>query len=315
MRRYLKFMVKFIGLLIVFYIAARITIWLATSGHTVTAPDLQGKNVVDALKEVGKIGLDLRVVREEYDSAVPRNGILGQDPKPGVELKVDRNIEVVVSLGARDIAIPDVRGTTLRKAELILKQNGLSAGLTTRVHAHEEEGAVLSQNPMPLTVDVRENAVDLLASAGPRLSVYSMPDLIGMDFNQAVALLESARLPIGNVRYEVYTEGVVENRVLNQSPAFGYPVSQETPVSLVVHRESSAQTGVTVTRIPFSYRIPFGLMPVDADLFVEDRQGRRRVFSERKLPGSLIELPLEISGKAVVEVYLNGKMVQSLDYR
>ncbi len=315
MQRYLKFLGKFIGLLVVFYVAARITIWLATSGNTVTVPDLQGKNVVDALKEVGKIGLDLRVVREEYDPAVPRNGILDQDPKPGTELKVDRNIEVVVSLGARDIAIPDVRGASLRKTELILKQNGLSAGLTTRVHAQEEEDAILSQNPMPLTVDVRENAVDLLVSTGPRLPVYSMPDLIGMDFNQAVALIESAGLPIGNVRYEVYTEGVVENRVLNQSPAFGYPVSQGTPVSLVVHREASAQTGATVTRIPFSYRIPFGIMPVDADLFVEDQQGRRRVYSERKLPGSLIELTLEISGKAVVEVYLNGKMIQSLEYR
>jgi len=315
MSRTLNIVGIFVALLVVFFISAWITVWLGTAGKTVTVPDLHDKNVVDALKQVGKIGLDLRVIREEYSPVVPRNEIILQYPKPGTPLKVDRNIEIVLSLGQRDIAIPDVRGISLRKAELILQQNGLSPGRTTRIFSGDEEDAVLSQNPMPLAENIQESSVDFLVSAGSRAREYRMPDLIGMDFNEAVALLESGGLMIGNVRYEEYP-GAEANQVTNQSPQFGYPVSRETPVTVVVNKEQAAPPGATVTRIPFSYRVPFRIpFPVAVDVYVNDQQGRRRIFSGRKMPATLLELTLEVSGEAVVEVYVNGKKEQSREYR
>jgi len=316
MSRYFNVVGITIGFLILFFISAWVTVSWMTSGKTVTVPELHEKNVVDALKEVGKIGLDLRVIREEHNPLIPRNGIIAQYPKPGTQLKVDRNIQVVLSLGVRDIAIPDVRGISLRKAELILKQDGLSSDRTTRVYLEgEEKDAVLSQNPMPLISDIQENTVDLLVSDGPRLPEYRMPDLIGMDFSQAVTLLESNGLVIENVRHEDYP-GAKENQVTNQFPHFGYPANQETSIILVVQQKKASPRGATVTRMPFTYRIPFRIpFPIATDIFLEDSQGRRRIFTGHKFPGSHIELTLEIAGGAVVEVYLNGKKVQSREYR
>jgi serine/threonine-protein kinase len=305
-----------IGFLVLFFISAWITVSWVTSGKTVTVPDLNEKNVVDALKEVGQIGLDLRVIREEHNPVVPRNGIIAQYPKSGTQLKADRNIQVVLSLGVRNVAIPDVRGISIRKAELILKQNGLSSDRTTRAYLEgDEKDAVLSQNPMPLVTDIQENTVDLLVSEGPRLAEYRMPDLIGMDFNQAVTLLESASLVIGNVRHEEYP-GAKENQITNQYPHFGYPASQDTNIVLVVQQKTASPRGATVTRIPFMYRIPFRIpFPIATDIFLEDNLGRKRIYTGRKFPGSQIELTLEIAGEGVVEVYLNGKKVQSREYR
>lgn len=315
MSRYLNILGGVFALLVVFFLAAWITVWLGTAGKSVTVPDLHDKNVVDALKQVGKIGLDLRVVREEYSAVVPRNEIITQYPKAGTELKVDRNIEVVLSLGQRDIAIPDVRGISLRKAELILQQNGIFPGRTTRIFSADEEGAVLSQNPMPLARNIQENAVDLLVSAGPRPPEYRMPDLIGRNFSEASALLESGSLMIGNVRYEEYP-GAEADQITNQFPQFGYPVSRETPVVLVVNKGNAAPPGATVARVPFAYRVPFRIpFPVALDVYLDDQQGRRRIFTGRKMPATLLELTLEISGAATVEVYLNGEKVHVREYK
>ncbi len=187
-------------------------------------------------------------------------------------------------------------------------------GRTTRIYSQEEEGTILSQNPIPTALNLQDSNVDLLVSRGPQMPEYSMPDLIGIEFAEAAALLETSDLVVGNVRYEEYA-GVEGNRVINQSPLYGYPVSRERPIALVVHRRPDSPPGGTVTRIPFSYRIPFGFLPVETDVFVEDGQGRRRIFSGRKFPGSRLELTLELSGGAVVEVYLRGERVHRGEYR
>ncbi len=315
MKRYLQFFGALAVFLLIAVASAWVTLRWVTAEKTVSVPDLEGRNVVAALKEVGQLGLDLRVIREEYHPSVARHGIIAQYPQAGTSLKMDRNIEVVISLGMRDIAVPDVRGQSIRKAELILSENGLSVGRVTQVYAPgSEERMVLAQNPLPLAERIQENAVNLLVSLGPRPTAYRMPDLIRMDFDAAMALLESAGLNVGNVHYEQYP-GVVGNRVINQSPAEGYRVSRSSPVTLVVNREESFPSGAPLLRTPFSYRIPFGFRAVHADVIVEDRQGRRRVFSERKRPGSRIDLMLETQGEAVVEVYLNGRLVQSREYR
>ncbi len=315
MKRYLQFFGALAVFLVIVFASAWATLRWVTAEKTVGVPDLQGRNVVAALKEVGQLGLDLRIIREEYHPSVARHGIIAQYPKAGTTLKVDRNIEVVISLGMRDVAVPDVRGQSLRKAELILNQNGLSVRRVTQAYVPgSEEKMVLAQNPLPLAERIQENVVNLLVSLGPRPAAYRMPDLIRMDVDAAMGLLESAGLNVGSVHYEEYP-GVAGNRVINQSPPEGYPVSRLRPVTLVVNREVGFPSGAPLVRTPFQYRIPFGFRAVHTDIIVEDQQGRRRVFSERKRPGSRVELMLETQGEALVQVYLNGRLVQSREYR
>lgn len=315
MGKYLSLLGTSIAFMVILIGAAWLTVSWTTSEKTVSVPDLNGTNVVDALKEVGTIGLDLRVVREEYSAEAPRNVIITQYPRAGTSLKLDRNVEVVLSLGPRDVPIPDVVGMSLRRAELVLKEQGLYLGRLTQVYSESADGQkVLAQNPMALAKNIEGNAVDLLVSLGERPPAYRMPDLIGEGFTRAVALLESVDLTIGRVTYEEYAD-LEEDRVINQSPPFGYPVDRNQAISFVVSRGAASPTGTTVTRVPFRFRIPFGLLPVHAEVFVEDQKGRRRVFAARKFPGTVVETTLEIEGKAVVELFLNGKPVQSREFQ
>lgn len=315
MRKYFSLLGTSIAFMVILIGTAWLTLRWTTSEKTVSVPDLHGTNVVDALKEAGAVGLDLRVVREEYSADAPRNVIITQYPKAGTSLKLDRNVEVVLSLGPRDVPIPDVVGMSLRRAELVLKEHGLYLGRLTQVYSESADGqSVLAQNPMALAKNIEGNAVDLLVSLGERAIEYRMPDLIGEGFTRAVALLESVDLTIGKVTYEEYA-GLEEDRVINQIPPFGSPVDRNQAISFVVSRGTASRTGTTVTRMPFRFRIPFGLLPVEAEVFVEDQKGRRRVFSGRRFPGSIIETTLEIQGKALVEVFLNGKAVQSREFQ
>ncbi len=315
----MRHFLSLLGIAFTFSLAFIFSAWFSmrwvTSGKTVPVPDLKGKDIVRALEESGRVGLDLRVAGEEYHPVFPPKTVLKQSPSPGTRLKVDRNIEVVLSLGLRDVTIPEVQGMSLNKAEVVLKEKGLTVGRLTRASfPGTEPETVLSQNPDFGTTHLKENRVDLLISRGERPPVYSMPDLIGENFDSVRARFETADLGMGNVRYQEY-EGVAENRIINQSPPFGYPVDRDHPVTFVVSREGRSHSAAPITRVGFRYRIPFGFLPVAADVFVQDRKGRRQVFSGRKFPGTLLDLTLEIQGEAVAEVYLNGRKVQTREYR
>ncbi len=311
-RRIARFLGLALAFSLIFFFSAWFTVWWVTAGDPVPVPDLREKNVVSALKEAGRIGLDLRVVREEHHPTIPRDGIISQVPAPGTALKKDRNIEVVLSLGSKDFPVPDVRTMSLARAEQTLRNTGYFVGLLTWVHSGEaRENTVLAQNPMPRTKTVRENRVDLLVGRGPRPERFRMPDLIGEEVRRAVALLGEAGISPSDVRFEEYP-GVPGNRVIHQSPEAGYPVGTDSSIHLTVNRGGDVPKSVSFIRVPFAYRIPFRFLPVRVEIFVSDKQGTRKVFSGRKFPLSRIRLTLEIQGEATVQVYLDGVKVQSV---
>jgi serine/threonine-protein kinase len=215
-------------------VSAYLTVRQSVSGRDVLVPDLVGVDRQTAEGLLTKQGLALELVAERHDPRVPAGSILAQEPTPGSSLKVDRKVKVVVSLGEEGAAVPEVRGTAARMAQITLQQQGYRvAGPVYAYAPGADENLVLAQDPLPGEFGARAGQVGLLISRGRRPPVYVMPDFTGRTQAEAERLLARAGLRVSPARHE-RSPAVPAGTVLRQRPEAGYPVRSGDLITLVV---------------------------------------------------------------------------------
>ncbi|NVM57844.1 MAG: PASTA domain-containing protein [Desulfobacterales bacterium] len=170
MRHLLKIGVLFGLFLLVAGAGGYLTLKLIVrSEDVVVVPDLVGKDVVYALEVLTDLGLNMKVGGFEYRANVPKNHVAYQDPRPGAEIKKDRDVRIIMSKGPQTVVVPNVVGMDVRQASIIMEENGLSHGAVSRTFSQgAERGEVISQSPLPGSVVARGDPLALLISRGRR---------------------------------------------------------------------------------------------------------------------------------------------------
>ncbi len=223
-------------LFVLFSASALVSMRLALTGREVTVPDVTGLEPQAAAEILTAQRLALQVDGERYDLRVEAGKILAQDPPGGTQIKRDRKIKVITSLGSKVISIPDLRGAAARKAQITLRQQGLKLGNLSYIHSPEvRESQVISQEPLPEADRVRDDRVHLLVSRGPEEPAYVMPDLVGMEAARAQEFLSRRGFRAANVMPQSDASAAA-GTVVRQSPLAGYPVHKRDVVTLVVSK-------------------------------------------------------------------------------
>src|SRR3974377_996351 len=120
---------------------------IAIHGREVSMPNLVGRDVGEASRELRAKGLILRVADRVY-SDVPINQVVRQPPPPGMLMKVSQQAHVVLSLGQRELQIPSLEGQTLRVSRIELLRDGLQVGEGSDISLPDNPGdTVLQQSP------------------------------------------------------------------------------------------------------------------------------------------------------------------------
>ncbi len=229
--------------LVLFAASFYTTMRLVLGGREVITPDLTGMTIEEAEGALLASELHLETVSERYDNQFEKDRITAQEPLPGETLKRNRKIRITLSLGPLEIPIPDVRGQTLRSAELALRRDGLDVGHVAYTHLGDAApDVVVAQEPLPgaessigeLPEEVdAEGRIALLVSRGVREDVFIMPDLTRRSLDDVEALAARTGLRIGAVRRQK-TPGFERGRVVRQYPQAGYPVGRRDIISLVL---------------------------------------------------------------------------------
>ena len=158
----------------------------------------------------------------------------------GFELQAAANEEaIVLSLGPRELQVPDLAGLAPRAASLKLARESLQLGAVSWYRDSGVRIGVAAQDPEPETAAGRNATVEVLTNRGAPESRYVTPDMVGRDAEHMRAALESHGFRVGSARYEAY-EGVAANTILKQFPPAGSPISNRDVVSLTVSRSSEA---------------------------------------------------------------------------
>jgi serine/threonine-protein kinase len=136
-----------------------------------------------------------------------------------------------VRLG-RETAVPDVRTLPVREARGVLRLSGLPvSGVRSAYHASLPEGYVMETAPHPWMAVKEGRKVELVVSAGPRLS--EVPYLFRTTQKISEIRLREQGLWIGELRKE-YNDSVPVGLVISAEPEFGCTLQWGDTVSLLV---------------------------------------------------------------------------------
>lgn len=228
-------------LAVVFLFAAWIGFQRSIVGRSVSVPDLSGKAVPEAIRIAHDVGLQVEeeAPRARYDDRVPRHRVLLQQPEAGSLAKPGQVIRLVLSLGSRELKVPDLAGLAPRAAALKLARESLHLGTVSWYRDADAPTGIVAQNPDPDTPATKGSTVEVLTNRGLPEQRFVMPDFVGQEADRVRARLQTFGFRVGSARYEAY-EGVAPNTVLKQFPPAGYPLSRRDVVSLTVSQSASA---------------------------------------------------------------------------
>jgi len=200
---------------------------------TVIVPDVRQMSEKQAEKFLARSSLEMVVERRDHHPDVPEGFVVSQRPRANDSVKEGRAVGVVMSLGARTLTVPDLKGQSLRQGELTLHSQKLRAGRVARVLDETDvRERVLAISPGPGAEVAEGAAVDILVEVGGRPRRYLMPDLSGQDVLFVRQSLEKRGFRISVVRYESRRDAY-PNTVVDQSPKPGTMIREGDPIELV----------------------------------------------------------------------------------
>jgi eukaryotic-like serine/threonine-protein kinase len=224
----------FTVLVAVALISAITTIRLTIHGHQETMPDLVGRTLETGERISSGLGLELKIEGRMFSAQYPVNQIVSQIPPPGTRLKVGQHVHVLVSLGAPQVKVPNIVGSSARAAQIAAIQRGLSVGDLVAVHfSSSEVDQVMAQEPPASAAEVHSPAVNFLVSLGPEPPAYECPSFVGRPLAEARHFLEEHNLKVGTIT-PVPKEGVPLNTIVSQTPDAGKKVDADTEVTFQV---------------------------------------------------------------------------------
>ena len=141
--------------------------FIIESEETVVVPELEGKDAVAVLELLSGLELNTKVKESRFDTEIPADHVIHQEPDAGTPIKKGRDVKVILSKGPETFSTPKFTGISLQQARVILSNKGLAQGVVTRTFSPDaDDGMVVSQTPPAGTPVTRKDSVDLLVSRG-----------------------------------------------------------------------------------------------------------------------------------------------------
>lgn len=200
----------------------------AAAGGPVEVPSVLGLGADAASAVAAARGLRLVVTGREPSVDARPDEVVRQMPLAESQVAPGSAIEVLVSSGPPEVAVPDLAGTPLPEARAALEAAGLVVGDVVR----DGEGA-------PNTVTATVPAAGEVVVAGHTIALTAtpdgvvVPDLRGRSRGDAREALEAAGLEVGRIRYR-YRPSEPELSVLDQDPVPETVVEPGAAVSLTL---------------------------------------------------------------------------------
>ena len=175
--------------------------WTTRHGEEFPLPDVVGMSLTDATEVFGEEGIEIEIAGEEPTPDRPEGTVLTQTPAAGSMVKKGRRIKLIISAGQEMVNVPSMVGFSQRQAELRLKEAGLKSGsfnwavddsiqfAKVLVYSVPSEGSLVPKG-MP---------INLFFSRGSQTNIIFVPQLVGLNLDEAQYVVDSVGLNISKV--------------------------------------------------------------------------------------------------------------------
>lgn len=201
--------VFYVGIILLFALFVRS---YTKHGQSISVPDLTGKTIDDAVKLIGKSGLEYKISDSSYDGKKEPLAVLDQNPKPASKVKADRTIYLTVnSKKAPQVKMPDLKDASLKQATMILETYSMKVGQLI-YKPDLAKNVVLDQlydgKPIAPGSDIQKGStIDLVLGDGLGQTKVDVPNLVGLSLREAKFVLEGSSLNLGAVVNDQYARG------------------------------------------------------------------------------------------------------------
>lgn len=228
-KKILQGVVALLALMVLVFVSAFVTLKVMTWGETVVVPDIRGMDLAAVVNELGGLGLEVNVERQEHHPSVPANSVIYQDPAPGNTVKKGRGVAVVVSLGSEEVNVPSLKADSFKRAQILLKQEGLLLGEVARINAPYPRNTVVAQYPPEGSVLQKGAGVDLLVCNGPEPPRFVVPALEGDNLRDAEQVTKNMALRL--------VSGGQGDVIVSQNPVPGLRITAGNPLYVTLGSE------------------------------------------------------------------------------
>ena len=187
-----------------------------------TAPYVIDETEENALRLIARAGLSAEVSRAS-DATRPAGTVIQQAPEYNTTMRQGAKVLITVSTGPQEQAVPSLYGMSLARASEELEKYGFTLMAMPRRSVSEKAwDTVLSQTPEAGTLLTAGGIVQVTISGGS----LTVPNLVGMNLSEALALAEGLGLRITEVRDIAIEDTAKDQQVASQffEDADGQPV-------------------------------------------------------------------------------------------
>lgn len=194
--------------LVVFFLILLLFLWsldfFTSHGKTLQVPQVTGRSFDDAKKLLEERGFEVQIQDSTFIDTAKALSVLRQFPEADAQVKVNRTVYLTINRAVPPfIDMPNFVSMTFRSAEVALKQYGLQ--LQDTVYRHDfAKNSVLDQQYngqtiKPGTKIPMGSKIILVLGSGLGQDEFAVPDLIGLTYAEARAMLEGSGLGVGSV--------------------------------------------------------------------------------------------------------------------
>jgi len=286
----------FVGIIGLMLVIGIVTFSIAVRGQDETlVPDLQGKDVLDALSDLQSKEL-YPDVQEQYSTGYQRNIVISQRPAPGTLVKAGKRVTLRISRGPVIDKVENYVGMTLDDVKIHLQTLFathspnliIKEPILYKLENGIQPGKVLAQSPQPGTPINGLTYLELVVSQDQTgESMVSVGDYVGKNFQEAISDLTKANIPFA-FTVQKSAAGQVPGSVIAQNPGPGEKVSYDQIVQLTMAAPGDVGKGNVFGL--FQYSLPQQPIAVDISLDIVSGSDRKNVIA-MKHPGGPLAVP------------------------
>ena len=197
-------------------------------------PSVIGMNVVDAALALEERGLVVQIDKK-FDKTIDRFVVVEQYPSPGITVREDRVVKILVSMGKDTFIVPDLIGMNRNEAESILKQNKITYTVKIIQASEYQTNVVISQDLKAGQEVERFVKLQLLVNSDVKKDEYRVADF--------------SKQPLEIAVKDIFDAGIIpklEKVVTDLTEEDGLVLGQDIPPNSVVKKNSSVTLKVGV---------------------------------------------------------------------
>jgi beta-lactam-binding protein with PASTA domain len=203
-------------------------------GKTTMVPNVVGKALDEAITMLSEAGLPGRKADVRNDKQYPEGTVVVQNPPAGAEVKFGRGVYLTVSGGEALVAVPSLRGRSLRDATFALERFALVMGSATyQISEEYPQGTIIDQDTPENSKVPTGKVINVTVSQGKSADQMPVPDVTKKTFSEAERILIQSGFRVGNITYQINAD-LLPNTVLEQSPKAGESTPAGQAIDLVV---------------------------------------------------------------------------------